>query len=152
MAGCYGGSSTCAGVPLAEGMWAALSEAREAWHFSLLSPPADCESKALDVTFTAGGRFNAVVFWYRLQLADGITLTTGPQAVAAGNDAGGRSLFPPLTKPLGPPNDAAAAAAPPLPPPRHCHGITGVTEPGGKARTRFHLLGPGNDEDGTQRM
>ena len=73
-----------AGAPLAPGFYRPLSEAAEAWHFSMAAPPADAESKTLDVTFTAGGRFNAVVFWFQLDLGGGITLSTGPQAVGAG--------------------------------------------------------------------
>lgn len=65
-------------------MWRPLSEPQEGWHFSLLAPPADCETKSADVTLTADGRFNAVVFWYCLQLTDGITTSTGPQVSSEG--------------------------------------------------------------------
>lgn len=74
----------CAGAPLAAGMFRPLSAPQEAWHFTMASPPEDAESKTLDVTFTAGGRLNAVVFWFELDLGHGFRLSTGPQAVAAG--------------------------------------------------------------------
>jgi type III protein arginine methyltransferase len=50
----------------------------------MASPPQDAETKTLDVTFTADGRFNAVVFWFELDLGSGIRLSTGPKAVSAG--------------------------------------------------------------------
>lgn len=73
-----------AGAPLADGMYRPLSRPQEAWHFVMAAPPEDAESKTLDVTFTASGRLNAVVFWFELDLGSGIKLSTGPQATAAG--------------------------------------------------------------------
>ena len=68
----------CAGAPLAENMFRPLSEPMEAWHFDLGNPPQESARKTLDVAFTQSGRFNAVVFWFELQLGDGITLCTKP--------------------------------------------------------------------------
>ena len=73
-----------AGVPLADGLFRPLSEPQEAWHFVMASPPQDAETKTLDVTFSAGGRLNAIVFWFKLDLGSGVRLSTGPQAVSAG--------------------------------------------------------------------
>ncbi|KAK9815442.1 hypothetical protein WJX72_003717 [[Myrmecia] bisecta] len=72
------------GTPLAPGMYSPLSEPVEAWHFDMLSPPEESERKTLDLTFVRGGVFGGVVFWYKLRLFDGIELSTGPEAVAAG--------------------------------------------------------------------
>jgi hypothetical protein len=74
-----------AGVPLAESMYVPLSEPVEAWHFSMLNPPLESESKTLDLAFTRDGRFNAVVFWYELRLIDDIVINTGPDGLAAGH-------------------------------------------------------------------
>lgn len=65
-------------------MYTPLADPVEAWHFDLLAPPEDSARKTIDLTFTADGHFNALVFWFELQLVDGITLSTSPQAVAAG--------------------------------------------------------------------
>lgn len=73
-----------AGVPLADGFFRPLSAPQEAWHFAMAAPPQDAESKTLDLTFTAGGRLNAIVFWFELDLGGGIRLNTGPEAVSAG--------------------------------------------------------------------
>ena len=73
-----------AGCPLGEGMYEALSEPVEAWHFDFMDPPTSSEKKHLDLTFTAEGRFNAVLFWYTLHLGGGIELSTGPAAVKSG--------------------------------------------------------------------
>ncbi len=40
--------------------------------------------RSVDLTFMADGHFNAVVFWFKLELYGGITLSTAPEAVAAG--------------------------------------------------------------------
>ena len=73
-----------AGTALEEGMYLPLSDPVEAWHFDLRTPPEDSERKALDLSFTARGRFNAVLFWFKLHLIDGIEFSTGPEAVAHG--------------------------------------------------------------------
>lgn len=51
----------------------------------MAAPPTDAETKTLDVTFTADGRLNAIAFWFELDLGGGIRLSTGPDAVAAGD-------------------------------------------------------------------
>jgi hypothetical protein len=79
-------------VPLAGGLFRPLSEPQEAWHFVMASPPQDAETKTLDVTFTADGRLNAIVFWFELDLGSGIRLSTGPEAVLAGANRPGRPL------------------------------------------------------------
>ena len=73
-----------AGVPLADGLFRPLSQPQEAWHFVMASPPQDAETKTLDVTFSADGRLNAIVFWFELDLGGGVRLSTGPEAVSAG--------------------------------------------------------------------
>ena len=72
------------GASLAEGFYRPLSAPREAWHFALAAPPSDAEHKILDLGFDTSGRFNAVVFWYELDLGGGHRLSTGPRATAAG--------------------------------------------------------------------
>lgn len=73
------------GVPLEEGMVVELSQAVEVWHFDLRSPPEDSGQKSIDLHFTLDGRMNAVAFWYELHLIDGISFSTGPEAVRAGS-------------------------------------------------------------------
>ena len=65
-------------------MYQPLSDPVEAWHFDFVDPPTSSEKKHLDLTFTAEGRFNAVLFWYTLHLGGGVELSTGPTAVASG--------------------------------------------------------------------
>ena len=65
-------------------MYKALSRPAEAWHFDLKAPGEASEHKSLDLTFHTDGRMNAVVFWYTLELIEGITFSTGPDAVKAG--------------------------------------------------------------------
>ena len=65
-------------------MYTALSHPVEAWHFDLKAPVEASEHKSLDLTFHTDGRMNAVVFWYTLELIEGITFSTGPEAVKAG--------------------------------------------------------------------
>ena len=66
-------------MPLAEGMYRPLSEPVEAWHFDMACPPQDSGRRTLDVTFTADGICNAVVFWYELRLCEGVTLSSAPR-------------------------------------------------------------------------
>ena len=66
-------------------MYTPLSHPVEAWHFDLRSPPEDSAQKTLDLEFHAHGRMNAVVFWYKLELFNGITFTTGPEATTTGD-------------------------------------------------------------------
>ena len=72
------------GTPLAPGMYVPLSEPAEVWHFDLRSPPEDSAERTLDLTLTRPGVLNAVAFWCKLHLIDGIELSTGPEAVSAG--------------------------------------------------------------------
>lgn len=83
-----------AGAPLADGLFRPLSAPQEAWHFVMASPPQDAETKTLDVTFTADGRLNAIVFWFELDLGSGIRLSTGPEAMSAG-----ANLMPDTSRP-----------------------------------------------------
>ncbi len=73
-----------AGAPLAPGMYRPLSAPAEAWHFVMAAPPDAAASKTLDVTFTADGRCNAVVFWYALDLGGGRHLSSGRHVSGAG--------------------------------------------------------------------
>lgn len=41
-------------------------------------PPEESGRKTVDIHFTADGIFNAVLFWYTLELAPGITLSSAP--------------------------------------------------------------------------
>ena len=59
-------------------MWRPLSEPVEAWHFAMRCPPEESGHKTVDIHFTADGIFNAVLFWYMLELAPGITLSSAP--------------------------------------------------------------------------
>ncbi len=70
--------SSAAGAPLAEGMYRPLTEPVEAWHFNLRCPPEESGRKSLDLAFTADGIFNAVLFWYRLQLTPDISISSAP--------------------------------------------------------------------------
>lgn len=81
-----------AGVPLAHDCIVPLSEPREVWHFDLGAPPDRSDVKTVDVEITRRGRWNAVMFWYKLHLFGDVYLSTGPEAVAEGL----RSLQPAL--------------------------------------------------------
>ena len=50
----------------------------EVWHFDMLAPPEESARVAVDLAFTRRGMFNAVLFWYELQLSPTITISTGP--------------------------------------------------------------------------
>ncbi len=80
-------------------MYTALSEPMEAWHFDMRSPPDASASKTLDITFTRDGILNAVVFWYKLRLAEGIEISTGPQAHTTGASGPRSAPFPPCCLP-----------------------------------------------------
>ncbi|KAL4424877.1 hypothetical protein ABPG77_002100 [Micractinium sp. CCAP 211/92] len=73
-----------AGVPLAHDRIVALSEPKEVWHFDLGAPPDRSDVKTVDVEITRRGRWNAVMFWYKLHLFGDVYLSTGPEAVAEG--------------------------------------------------------------------
>ncbi|KFM29158.1 Protein arginine N-methyltransferase 7 [Auxenochlorella protothecoides] len=62
----------------------ALSRPREAWHFDLAAPPTHTAAQTLDLEFEGPGRWNAVRFWFDLRLHGDATLSTGPDAAAAG--------------------------------------------------------------------
>lgn len=72
-----------AGVPLGEGLYRPLSEPIEAWHFDMRCPPEESGRNTIDVEFTSDGICNAVVFWYTLELIDGITISSAPGASSA---------------------------------------------------------------------
>ena len=67
-----------AGVPLADGMYRPLTEPVEAWHFNMRCPPEESGHNTLDLAFTSDGIFNAVLFWYTLQLTPDITISSAP--------------------------------------------------------------------------
>ena len=69
-------------------MYTPLSEPAEVWHFDLRSPPEDSAERTLDLAISRPGVLNAVVFWFTLHLIDGIELSSGPTAVAAGDCSG----------------------------------------------------------------
>lgn len=72
------------GTSLGQGFYKALSNPVEAWHFDMRTPVHESERKSIDLYFHTEGRMNAVVFWYSLELIEGIKLSTGPEAVTAG--------------------------------------------------------------------
>ena len=72
------GGVVSAGAPLAGGMYHPLTEPVEAWHFNMRCPPEESGRKSLDLSFTADGIFNAVLFWYTLQLTPDITISSAP--------------------------------------------------------------------------
>lgn len=65
-------------------MYKPLSHPVEAWHFDLKLPTEDSETKSLDLQFHTDGRMNAVIFWYSLDLIEGVTFSTSPLAVSSG--------------------------------------------------------------------
>ena len=67
-------------------MYTVLSHAMEAWHFDLRCPPESSSHKTVDLEFHSDGRMNAVLFWFELDLFNGITFSTSPQAVKDGED------------------------------------------------------------------
>ena len=73
------------GLPLIPGQYKALSHPVEAWHFYLRTPVNESERKTIDLSFHQGGRMNAVVFWYTLELIEGVTFSTSPEAVSRGD-------------------------------------------------------------------
>lgn len=73
-----------AGVPLDQDRVIPLSKPKEVWHFDLGAPPDKSEVKSVDLEFTKFGRWNVVMFWYKLHLFGDVWLSTGPQAVAEG--------------------------------------------------------------------
>ena len=59
-------------------MYRPLTEPIEAWHFNMRCPPEESGRKSLDLSFTADGIFNAVLFWYTLQLTPDIAISSAP--------------------------------------------------------------------------
>jgi len=66
------------GTPLSPGAYVPLSQPVRVWHFDMLTPPEESDTRLADLTFERAGRFNAVLFWFDLHLGGGITLSTGP--------------------------------------------------------------------------
>ncbi|GHP04547.1 hypothetical protein PPROV_000330100 [Pycnococcus provasolii] len=70
--------SYACGVPLNTDYIVPLSEPIEAWNFDLLTPPRESERKTVDIPFTRPGVWNAVLFWYDLNLfQDKVRLSSG---------------------------------------------------------------------------
>ena len=68
------------GTPLSPESYVVLSEPMRVWHFDIVAPPEESDSKVLDLEFTGAGRFNAIVFWFDLHMGGGQVLSTGPGA------------------------------------------------------------------------
>lgn len=66
--------------------WIPLSPPVEVWHFDFQNPPNASASKPVDLEFDREGRFNAVVFWYTLNLIDDIKISTAPPGLGPGED------------------------------------------------------------------
>lgn len=71
---------TC-GLPLSPEHYKDLSDVFEVWHFDFYNPPEETARKVVDLTFTSQGIFNAMLFWYELDLGNGITFSTAPKIV-----------------------------------------------------------------------
>ena len=65
-------------------MWEALSAPQEAWHFDLRCPPEDADRRTIDVIFERDGMFNAVLFWFKLELGPNESISTGPGVHGSG--------------------------------------------------------------------
>ena len=66
------------GTQLSPGSYVPLSEPMRVWHFDIVAPPEESDSKVLDLEFTCAGRFNAVIFWFDLHMGGGQVLSAGP--------------------------------------------------------------------------
>ncbi len=66
------------GTPLTPGSYVPLSEPMRVWHFDMVAPPEESDSKILDLELTSAGRFNAVLFWFDLHMGGGQVLSTRP--------------------------------------------------------------------------
>lgn len=64
-----------------------LSDPVVAFHFDLRDPAETSDSKVVELPFTATGSWNAVAFWFELQLADGVTLSSRGRLAPAGSAA-----------------------------------------------------------------
>lgn len=65
----------------------ALSDPVVAFHFDLKDPPETSDTKVVEVPFTADGTWNAVAFWFELQLADGVVLSSRGRLAPRGDAA-----------------------------------------------------------------
>lgn len=70
------------------GAWVPLAPPVEVWHFDFQNPPEESANKSVDLAFEREGRFNAVVFWYTLNLIDDINITTAPPGFGPGEGGG----------------------------------------------------------------
>ena len=68
------------GAPLDMSNVKVLSQPKEVWYFDLGSPPERSDVKKIDVEFEQDGKWNAVIFWYKLHLWGDVYITTGPEA------------------------------------------------------------------------
>lgn len=68
------------GAPLDMSNVKILSQPIEVWYFDLGSPPERSDVKKIDVEFEQDGKWNAVIFWYKLHLWGDVYITTGPEA------------------------------------------------------------------------
>ena len=66
------------GTPLSPGSYVALSEPMRVWHFDMVAPPEESDSKVIDLELTCAGRFNAILFWFDLHMGGGQVLSTRP--------------------------------------------------------------------------
>jgi hypothetical protein len=71
-------------MPYSKSVYRPLSSPTEIWYFDMLNPPTSSDTKSVDVGFTEKGTFNAIMFWYDLDLGSGVHLCTGPEEVDAG--------------------------------------------------------------------
>jgi protein arginine N-methyltransferase 7 len=75
-------------VELATDAFVPLAPPVEAWHFDFQNPPEESQTKTVDLAFERDGKFNAVVFWFTLNLIDDIKITTAPLGFAPGEYPG----------------------------------------------------------------
>jgi len=66
------------GTPLAPGSYVALSEPMRVWHFDMVAPPEESDTKIVDLELMRAGRFNAILFWFDLHMGGGQVLSTRP--------------------------------------------------------------------------
>ena len=64
------------GVPVNPDSYRALSKPKEIWHFDLGNPPEASDQKFVDFEFTKDGTFNAVLFWFELNLIEDVKIST----------------------------------------------------------------------------
>ncbi len=82
-----------AGTPFDAESVVPLSDPVEVWYFDLGSSPDASASKTVDLTFSNGGRFNAVMFWFKLHLYGDVHVSTGLDAVKQGEGMHGSPLW-----------------------------------------------------------